>query len=106
MSSAVGYCQVHRCAARIRSAVTACAGRPPPLMHRSKSGGARLGQDLPAQSDHGVRNRTRSIRDASHTFCMAKHLHGKKAAKRGRWGKRSKLLGHRHRKRGKRLKLL
>ena len=37
---------------------------------------------------------------------MAKHLHGKKAAKRNRWGKRSKLLGHRHRKRGKRLKLL
>jgi hypothetical protein len=37
---------------------------------------------------------------------MGKHLHGKKAAKRNRWGKRAQFLGHRHRRRGRRLRLL
>jgi hypothetical protein len=37
---------------------------------------------------------------------MAKHLYGKKSAKRNRWGKRAVFLGRRHRKRGRRLKLL
>jgi hypothetical protein len=37
---------------------------------------------------------------------MAKRLYGKRAAKRNRWGKRAVFLGRRHRKRGRRLKLL
>jgi hypothetical protein len=39
-------------------------------------------------------------------WVMAKHLYGKQAAKRNRWGKRAKFLGRRHRKSGRRLRLL
>jgi hypothetical protein len=37
---------------------------------------------------------------------MAKHLYGKRSAGRNRWGERAVFLGRRHRKRGRRLKLL
>jgi hypothetical protein len=37
---------------------------------------------------------------------MAKHLYGKKASKKNPWGKRGVFLGRRHRKSGRRLKLL